>query len=151
MTSSGAGKQTQQPLFTVIITHHHTACSSATSQHAPLTPLSIVRPYCTQCLLCPLLPPAHGWVCYWMLISSNYIKSLDKSGKRAIIMGHFLVPLPTHNVLIVHRGPVYRMAAVVVILVAPKEPVVKPRGSLCNDRNNIHIPKVALISVWKHF
>lgn len=49
-------------------------CGSASNQHAPLTPLSIVRPYCTYCLLCPLPSPVCRGVCYWMLMPFSYIK-----------------------------------------------------------------------------
>lgn len=38
--------------------------------------------------------------------------------------------LLTHNALIVHAGPVYRMAAVVLMLVAPKEPSCQAAGKL---------------------
>lgn len=38
--------------------------------------------------------------------------------------------LLTHNALIVHTGPVYRMAAVVLMLVAPKEPSCQATGRL---------------------
>lgn len=44
-------------------------------------------------------------------------------------LGGNLVQLLTHNALIVHTGPVYRMTAVVVMLAASKEPVVRPQGS----------------------
>lgn len=35
-----------------------------------------------------------------------------------------------HNALIVHTGPVYRMTAVVIMLVAPKEPSCQATGKL---------------------
>lgn len=38
--------------------------------------------------------------------------------------------LLTHNALIVHMDPVYRMTAVVVMLVAPKEPSCQATGKL---------------------
>lgn len=50
--------------------------------------------------------------------------------RKAMIGGNVQVRLLTHNVLIVHTGPVYRMTATVIMLVAPEEPVVRPQGSL---------------------
>lgn len=38
--------------------------------------------------------------------------------------------LLTHNALIVHTGPVYRMTAAVVTLVAPQEPSCQATGKL---------------------
>ena len=71
------GAKTQQPLFTVIITRCHApSAAQLANQRAPLTPLSTIRPYCTHCLLCPLPSPAPRGVCYWILISLNYMKLL---------------------------------------------------------------------------
>ena len=54
-------------------------CDSASEQHAPLTPLGSVRPYCTRCLLCPLPSPEPGGLCYWILIFFNYAKLLHSN------------------------------------------------------------------------
>lgn len=50
--------------------------------------------------------------------------------KEATLGENVRVQRLVHNVLIVHWGPVYRMTAMVIMLVAPKEPVVRPQRSL---------------------
>lgn len=165
MTLSGAGKQTQQPLFTVIITLYHapSVAQLATSMH--LWPLSALSDYTVHIVYFALFLHLHlGGVWYWILIFFNYIKLLECNcamlvahgrWRKAMIGGNVQVRLLTHNVLIVHTGPVYRMTAMVIMLVAPRGVSCQATGKLVRiimieiTFTFTCVLKAALRSVWK--
>lgn len=132
MTSSGARKQTQQLLFTVIITHYRAPSGLNHNQHATVTSRSHTVYTLFFFLLCPLHSPAHIATQSKISLRLHRIVQFHKFALNgtyceltAMAKGYhrrsFICTASSHNVLIVHVGPVYIMTSMVVMLAAPWE------------------------------